>query len=110
MNGSTSTAPRSPARSPSVERPPQLILPTPLPSLAASSQRRPPFARRPRARFRRRGTKSVALQALHNASRLSGQKRPPSPKRVDIAVAWLRTELTAGPLAAILALFLSREN
>jgi hypothetical protein len=39
-------------------------------------------------------------QPQRSASRLAGQTLPPAPKKIDAAVAWLRTELAAGERAA----------
>jgi hypothetical protein len=43
-----------------------------------------------------RGTKSVRPQRRRNASRPSSQTQAPRPKKLEIAVAWLRTELASG--------------
>jgi len=42
-----------------------------------------------------RGTKSVSPQPRRNASRPSSQTQAPRPKKLEIAVAWLRTELAS---------------
>jgi hypothetical protein len=53
---------------------------------------------------RARDTRSAFPQQIppqqRSASRLSGRTLAPSPKKIDIAAAWLRTELAAGEQAA----------